>query len=209
MLTTDSARLAALFVQSKSWLALTGICSSDGNTRTNKRCEDISSVILSFRDEILGFYAKCGSVGVGSLALLLLPHMTGNLMVTDVRITPTSSDTVCILTAIDDPHKVVKVIASDGKSGDTREISYSNCKVIGNGSFGVVFQAKLVGGPKEGEDIAIKKVLQDKRFKVRCNYFLRYVHDSDGVSDLASRFCLHADSAPLIILLDRIANYKL
>jgi len=90
------------------------------------------------------------------------------------------------LTAIDDPHKVVKVIASDGKSGDTREISYSNCKVIGNGSFGVVFQAKLVGGPKEGDDIAIKKVLQDKRFKVRWNYFLRYARDSGGVSDLAS-----------------------
>ncbi|KAF5365779.1 hypothetical protein D9758_003158 [Tetrapyrgos nigripes] len=59
--------------------------------------------------------------------------------------------------AIDDPHKVVKVIASDGKSGETKEISYSNCKVIGNGSFGVVFQAKLVGATKENEDIAIKK----------------------------------------------------
>lgn len=55
--------------------------------------------------------------------------------------------------------------ASDGKTGDGREISYGNCKVIGNGSFGVVFQAKLVGD-QEGEDIAIKKVLQDKRFKV-------------------------------------------
>lgn len=77
------------------------------------------------------------------------------------------SDIVYLPIAIDDPHKVVKVIASDGKSGDTKEISYSNCKVIGNGSFGVVFQAKLVGGPKEGDDIAIKKVLQDKRFKVR------------------------------------------
>jgi hypothetical protein len=69
--------------------------------------------------------------------------------------------------AIDDPHKVVKVIASEGKSGETKEISYSNCKIIGNGSFGVVFQAKLLGVPKDLEDIAIKKVLQDKRFKVR------------------------------------------
>jgi glycogen synthase kinase 3 beta len=68
--------------------------------------------------------------------------------------------------AIDDPHKTVKVIASEGKSGETKEISYSNCKVIGNGSFGVVYQAKLVGAPKDAEDIAIKKVLQDKRFKV-------------------------------------------
>ena len=70
-------------------------------------------------------------------------------------------------TAIDDPHKIVKVIASDGRSGDQKEVAYTNCKVIGNGSFGIVFQAKLVGGTKEGDDIAIKKVLQDKRFKVR------------------------------------------
>ena len=76
-------------------------------------------------------------------------------------------NSVVITTAIDDPRKVVKVVASDGKSGDTRDISYTNCKVIGNGSFGVVFQAKLVSEP-DGEDIAIKKVLQDKRFKVRC-----------------------------------------
>ena len=68
--------------------------------------------------------------------------------------------------AVDDPRKVVKVVASDGRSGETRDISYTNCKVIGNGSFGVVFQAKLAGGPQDGADIAIKKVLQDKRFKV-------------------------------------------
>lgn len=79
---------------------------------------------------------------------------------------------------------MVKVIASDGKSGETREISYSNCKVIGNGSFGVVFQAKLVGGPKEGDDIAIKKVLQDKRFKV-CYYPI--LAPDGSVSDLMFR----------------------
>jgi hypothetical protein len=78
--------------------------------------------------------------------------------------------------AIDDPHKIVKVVASDGKSGETREICYSNCKVIGNGSFGVVYQAKIVGGSKDNEDIAIKKVLQDKRFKVgRLDTPLHYV----------------------------------
>ncbi len=68
--------------------------------------------------------------------------------------------------AIDDPRKVVKVVASDGKTGETRDISYTNCKVIGNGSFGVVFQAKLVSEHESADDIAIKKVLQDKRFKV-------------------------------------------
>lgn len=77
--------------------------------------------------------------------------------------------------AADDPQKVVKVVASDGKTGDQCELSYTNCKVVGNGSFGVVFQAKLVGGnlsPSSSgdtsgdDDVAIKKVLQDKRFKV-------------------------------------------
>jgi hypothetical protein len=46
--------------------------------------------------------------------------------------------------AIDDPSKVIRVIGSDGKSGDQRELAYTNCKVVGNGSFGVVFSAKLV-----------------------------------------------------------------
>lgn len=54
-------------------------------------------------------------------------------------------------------------MANDGKSGEPFELAYNNCKVIGNGSFGVVFQAKLLAN---GDDAAIKKVLQDKRFKV-------------------------------------------
>lgn len=62
-----------------------------------------------------------------------------------------------------DPLKIIKVLANEGKSGEPHELAYTNCKVIGNGSFGVVFQAKLVSN---GEDAAIKKVLQDKRFKV-------------------------------------------
>lgn len=77
----------------------------------------------------------------------------------------------------DDPQKVVKVIASNGKSGEQCELSYTNCKVVGNGSFGVVFQAKLVNGSlgDDGgdDDVAIKKVLQDKRFKVSFPRWLR------------------------------------
>ncbi len=67
--------------------------------------------------------------------------------------------------AVDDPRKIVKVVASDGKTGDQRDLAYTNCKVIGNGSFGIVFQAKLLDDTVPS-DIAIKKVLQDKRFKV-------------------------------------------
>jgi glycogen synthase kinase 3 beta len=42
-------------------------------------------------------------------------------------------------------------------------VAYATERVVGHGSFGVVFQASIVG---TGEVVAIKKVLQDKRFKV-------------------------------------------
>ena len=44
------------------------------------------------------------------------------------------------------------------------ELQYADAKVIGNGSFGVVYRASLV---HSNEDVAIKKVLQDKRYKNR------------------------------------------
>lgn len=43
-------------------------------------------------------------------------------------------------------------------------VSYNAERVIGNGSFGVVFLAKVV---ETGETVAIKKVLQDRRYKNR------------------------------------------
>lgn len=55
-------------------------------------------------------------------------------------------------------------MATPGQGPDRpQEVSYTDTKVIGNGSFGVVYQAKLCDS---GELVAIKKVLQDKRFKV-------------------------------------------
>lgn len=60
--------------------------------------------------------------------------------------------------------EVVKEKVQDGTTGETRDIQYTQCKIVGNGSFGVVFQTKLI---PSGEDAAIKRVLQDKRFKVR------------------------------------------
>ncbi|CAF1430341.1 unnamed protein product [Adineta ricciae] len=61
--------------------------------------------------------------------------------------------------------KAVTVVATRGRGAEiSEEISYTDTKVIGNGSFGVVYQAKLV---HSNEQVAIKKVLQDKRFKNR------------------------------------------
>lgn len=66
-----------------------------------------------------------------------------------------------------DGSKVTTVVATPGQGSDrVQEVSYTDTRVIGNGSFGVVFQAKLCD---TGELVAIKKVLQDRRFKVSRN----------------------------------------
>ncbi|EXJ80365.1 CMGC/GSK protein kinase [Capronia coronata CBS 617.96] len=68
--------------------------------------------------------------------------------------------------------EVVREKVQDGLTGETREMQYTQCKIVGNGSFGVVFQTKL---SPSGEDAAIKRVLQDKRFKNRELQIMRIV----------------------------------
>ncbi|KAI3958394.1 hypothetical protein MKW98_011082 [Papaver atlanticum] len=56
-------------------------------------------------------------------------------------------------------------ITIGGRNGQPKQtISYMAERVVGTGSFGVVFQAKCL---ETGEAVAIKKVLQDKRYKNR------------------------------------------
>ncbi|KAH6889438.1 kinase-like domain-containing protein [Thelonectria olida] len=69
--------------------------------------------------------------------------------------------------------EVIREKAQDGITGETTDLQYTQAKIIGNGSFGVVFQAKL---SPSGEDAAIKRVLQDKRFKNRELEIMRTVH---------------------------------
>lgn len=72
-----------------------------------------------------------------------------------------------------DGSKVTTVVATPGQGSDrVQEVSYTDTKVIGNGSFGVVFQAKLCD---TGELVAIKKVLQDRRFKVCLGFSFFFV----------------------------------
>ncbi len=62
-----------------------------------------------------------------------------------------------------DPNEVGHVIHT-GAPGVSGEISYETVRVVGHGSFGVVYQARC---RENDEEVAIKKVLQDKRFKNR------------------------------------------
>lgn len=108
-------------------------------------------------------------------------------------------------TATDDPSRIVTIPASDGKSGEEKIISYTNCKVVGNGSFGVVFAARMFGekladgktGPES--DIAIKKVLQDKRFKNRELQIMRLV-SHPNVVDLKAFFYANGDKKDEVYL---------
>lgn len=69
------------------------------------------------------------------------------------------------LSAGKDGSKITTVVATPGQGPDRQQdIAYADTKVIGNGSFGVVYQARLV---ETNELVAIKRVLQDKRFKNR------------------------------------------
>lgn len=71
--------------------------------------------------------------------------------------------------------RVTTVTAATPGNGTDRtvELQYSDQKVIGNGSFGVVYLAKLVN--ENNENVAIKKVLQDKRFKVYSGGHVRMI----------------------------------
>ncbi|KAK6797346.1 hypothetical protein RDI58_005048 [Solanum bulbocastanum] len=55
-----------------------------------------------------------------------------------------------------------------GKNGEPKQtVSYMAERVVGTGSFGIVFQAKCL---ENGETVAIKKVLQDRRYKNQTMY---------------------------------------
>ena len=49
----------------------------------------------------------------------------------------------------------------DNSANNQSSFTYNAERVIGNGSFGIVYQARVV---ETGEVVAIKKVFQDKRY---------------------------------------------
>ncbi|PKU72653.1 Shaggy-related protein kinase iota [Dendrobium catenatum] len=60
-----------------------------------------------------------------------------------------------------------------GKNGEAKQtVSYMAERVVGTGSFGIVFQAKCL---ETGETVAIKKVLQDRRDELFLNLVMEYV----------------------------------
>ncbi|KAG5061825.1 hypothetical protein JHK85_003008 [Glycine max] len=127
-------------------------------------------------------------VNASSVAVERLPDEMNGMKIRDER---EMEATVVDGNGTETGHIIVTTIG--GKNGQPKQtISYMAERVVGNGSFGVVFQAKCL---ETGETVAIKKVLQDKRYKNRELQTMRlldhpnvicralaYIHNCIGVS---------------------------
>jgi len=85
---------------------------------------------------------------------------------------------------------------SSPKDSKDQTISYSAERIIGNGSFGVVFQAAVV---ETGEVVAIKKVLQDKRFKNRELQIMRQLVKDPHPNVVALKHCFYSQVSCFVV----------
>ncbi|KAJ7545336.1 hypothetical protein O6H91_09G115800 [Diphasiastrum complanatum] len=89
-----------------------------------------------------------------------------------------------------------------GQNGQPKQtISYLAEKVVGTGSFGVVFQAKCI---ETGETVAIKKVLQDKRYKNRELQIMRLL---DHPNVVAFKHCFFSTTEKEELFLNLVLEY--
>lgn len=89
-----------------------------------------------------------------------------------------------------------------GRNGQPKKaITYIAEHVIGTGSFGTVFQAKC---RETGEIVAIKKVLQDKRYK---NRELQIMHMLDHPNIVALKHCFYSTTDGEEIYLNLVLEF--
>ncbi|KAL7747378.1 glycogen synthase kinase 3 [Sorochytrium milnesiophthora] len=106
------------------------------------------------------------------------------------------SSAAALLKDPDAAKSIQTLVATDARSGDSMQLSYYDYKAIGNGSFGVVYEATLADS---NERVAIKKVLQDKRFKNRELQIMRMV-DHQNIVQLKSFFYSNGDKKDEVFL---------
>jgi serine/threonine protein kinase len=110
---------------------------------------------------------------------------------------PTSSS--ALVTSSQDPTTARGALSADPTSpaaAGEKQISYSAERIIGNGSFGVVFQAAVV---ETGEIVAIKKVLQDKRFKNRELQIMRQLVKDPHSNIVALKHCFYSQVSVFLV----------
>ncbi|OWM72967.1 hypothetical protein CDL15_Pgr001081 [Punica granatum] len=89
-----------------------------------------------------------------------------------------------------------------GKDGEHKQtVSYMAERVVGTGSFGIVFQARCL---ETGETVAIKKVLQDKRFKNRELQLMRLM---DHPNVISLKHCFFSTTTKNELFLNLVMDY--
>lgn len=89
-----------------------------------------------------------------------------------------------------------------GQNGEPkRTVTYMAERVVGTGSFGVVFQAKCL---ETGETVAIKKVLQDRRYKNRELQLMRLM---DHPNVISLKHCFFSSTAKDELYLNLVMEY--
>ncbi|CAN6825630.1 unnamed protein product, partial [Brassica oleracea] len=89
-----------------------------------------------------------------------------------------------------------------GKNGEPKQtISYMAERVVGTGSFGIVFQAKCL---ETGETVAIKKVLQDRRYK---NRELQLMRVMDHPNVVCLKHCFFSTTSNDELFLNLVMEY--
>nr|KAJ0197131.1 hypothetical protein LSAT_V11C700352650 [Lactuca sativa] len=89
-----------------------------------------------------------------------------------------------------------------GKNGEPKQtVSYMAERVVGTGSFGTVFQAKCI---ESGETVAIKKVLQDKRYKNRELQLMRAMEHPNLVT---LKHCFYSTTSKEELFLNLVMEY--
>uniref|UniRef100_M1A9V3 non-specific serine/threonine protein kinase n=1 Tax=Solanum tuberosum TaxID=4113 RepID=M1A9V3_SOLTU len=93
------------------------------------------------------------------------------------------------------------VTTLSGRNGQKQTLSYMAERVVGTGSFGVVFQAKCL---ETGESVAIKKVLQDRRYKNRELQIMRMLDHPNAVH---LRHCFYSTTEKNEVYLNLVLEY--
>ncbi|XP_022886190.1 shaggy-related protein kinase eta isoform X2 [Olea europaea var. sylvestris] len=89
-----------------------------------------------------------------------------------------------------------------GKNGEPKQtVSYMAERVVGTGSFGIVFQAKCL---ETGENVAIKKVLQDRRYK---NRELQLMRTMDHPNVVSLKHCFFSTTSKDELFLNLVMEY--
>ncbi|VDQ04492.1 unnamed protein product [Trichobilharzia regenti] len=96
----------------------------------------------------------------------------------------------------DDKQEAVWVEVINCETSSPLRIAYSNVKSIGSGSFGVVYSATL----GDNREVAIKKVLQDKRYKKPGETYLNLIQEyvPQTLSRLIRHYWRIRQSIPLV-----------